>query len=169
MLYLRTFGFFERVSDSTFHITDSGEAFRAAPTDARRIALFTDALSVKKWPFGPITFYPFLLEVINRLPDRRINYEEMNLIVIHSYHRAELQGIVNLVAAYRGLPAEERERLAQETDRRLRALLAQHGGRTAYGRYRRKLADLMVAFGTTTRLRHVDAEPEDRSYIELVR
>ena len=168
MLYLRTFGFLERATDSIFRITDSGEAFRAAPTDARRIALFTDALSVKKWPFGPMTFYPFLLEVIKRLPDRRINYEEMNLIVIHSYHRAELQGIVNLVAAYRGLSAEERERLAQEADRRLRALLAQHAGRTAYGRYRRKLADLMVAFGTTTPLRYVDAEPEDRSYIELV-
>jgi HKD family nuclease len=167
-LYLQTFGFLEMVGDSTFRITDSGKAFQAAPTDARRVALFTEALSLKKWPFGPIAFYPFLLEVIERVPDRRIYYDEMNLIVIHSYHRAERQGIVNLVAAYRGLPAQERERLAKEADQRLRVLLARHAGGTAYGRYRRKLADLMVAFGTTTPLRYVDAEPEDRSYIEVV-
>src|SRR5688572_1899392 len=107
------------VSGSAFRITDSGEAFQAARTNARRAALFTHALSLKKWPFGPIAFYPFLLEVIERVPDRRIYYDEMNLIVIHSYHRAERQGIVNLVAAYRGLPAEERGRLAQDADQRL--------------------------------------------------
>jgi hypothetical protein len=39
---------------------------------------------------------------------------------------------------------------------------------SAYGRYRRKVADLMVAFGTTIGLRFVSADPEERSYIERV-
>jgi HKD family nuclease len=167
-LYLQTFGFLESVNGSTFRITPAGEAFQTARSNSRRVALFTEALSLKKWPFGPIAFYPFLLEVIERVPDRRIYYDEMNLIVIHSYHHAERQGIVNLVAAYRGLPAADRERLLLEADQNLRGLLGRHAGGTAYGRYRRKLADLMVAFGTTTPLRFVDADPEDRSYIELI-
>jgi hypothetical protein len=166
-LYLQSFRFLEDVGGSTFRITDSGHAFESASTDSLRVARYTQALSLKNWPFGPIAFYPFLLEVLERVPERRLYYDELNLIVIHSYHLAERQGIVNLVAAYRGLPMQDRERLAREADQSLRALLGHHAGGTAYGRYRRKLADLMVAFGTTTPLRYVRAVPEDRSYIEL--
>jgi hypothetical protein len=93
----------------------------------------------------------------------------MNLIVIHSYHQAELPGIVNLLAAFRGLSPTQRDRIVRNADASLRTLLAAHAGGTAYGRYRRKLADLMVAFGTTTRLRYVAGVSEDLSYIELVR
>jgi hypothetical protein len=166
-LYLQTFRFLEDIGGSKFRITDQGLAFEAASTDSQRVAGFTKALSSKSWPFGPIAFYHFLHEVLQRVPDRRLYYDEMNMIVIHSYHHAERQGIVNLVAAYRGLPIQYRERLSDEADESLRALLSQHAGGTAYGRYRRKLADLMVAFGTTTPLRYVSAAAEDRSYIEL--
>ena len=167
-LYLQTFGYLQDVGHSIFRITGAGDAFLSARTDARRTALFTQALSFKKWPFGPLAFFPFLLEVIQKVPNGRIYYDEMSLIVIHSYHRAEMQGIVDLVAAYRGLPTEQRRHLAQSADERLRELLTLHAGRTAYGRYRRKLADLMVAFGTSSPLRFVDAEPEDASYIEYI-
>jgi hypothetical protein len=167
-LYLQTLRFLEYIGASMFRITDLGQAFEAASTDGQRVTRYTQALSLQTWPFGPIAFYPFLIEVLERVPDRRLYYEEMNLIVIHSYHHAERQGIVNLVAAYRGLPIQDRERLATEADQSLRLLLSQHAGGTAYGRYRRKLADLMVAFGTATSLRYVRAAHEDRSYIELV-
>jgi hypothetical protein len=149
-------------------VTSAGQALAQARTDRRRRALFTDALSRKKWPFGPIAYYPFLREVIERVPDRRLYYDDMSLIVIHSYHQAELQGIVNLVAAYRAFPDDRRAAVAADADRRLRELLERYAGGSAYGRYRRKVADLMVAFGTTIGLRFVSADPEERSYIERV-
>jgi hypothetical protein len=89
----------------------------------------------------------------------------MSLIVIHSYHRAERQGIVNLVAAYRGFPDRTKERLTKELDQKLRGLLCEVRRRNGVWEISKELADLMVAFGTTTPLRFEDAEPEDRSFI----
>lgn len=166
--YLQTFDFIRQVAPHTYQVTRVGHSFARARTDRRRRELFTDALSRKKWPFGPIAYYPFLREVIERIPDRRLYYDEMSLIVIHSYHQAELQGIVNLVAAYRALPDDRRAAVAADADGRLRVLLERHAGGSAYGRYRRKVADLMVAFGTTIGLRFVSADPEERSRIERV-
>jgi hypothetical protein len=79
-----------------------------------------------------------------------------------------VEGIVDLVAACRGLLTEQRHRLAQSADQRLRELLTLHAGRTAYGRYRRRRADLTVAFGTSSPLLFTDAEPGDASYIEYI-
>ena len=166
--YLETFDFIRQVAPHTYQVTSAGQAVAQARTDRRRRALFTDALSRKKWPFGPIAYYPFVREVIERVPDRRLYYDDMSLIVIHSYHQAELQGIVNLVAAYRALPGDRRAAVAADADRRLRELLERYAGGSAYGRYRRKVADLMVAVGSTIGLRFVSADPEERSYIEHV-
>jgi hypothetical protein len=168
-LYLQTFEFIRQVEPHRFDITETGIAFARSRSAVQRRRLFTDALSRKQWPFGPIRFYPFLCQVIDRVPERRLYFDEMSMIVIHTYHQAELQGIVNLVAAYRGLPREAQDAVTAEADHRLRELLAQYGGGTAYGRYRRKVADLMVAFGTTIGFRFEEAIPEDRSYIERTR
>jgi phosphatidylserine/phosphatidylglycerophosphate/cardiolipin synthase-like enzyme len=165
-LYLQTFGFIRQVEPHTFEITTAGAAFARAQSAVQRIRLFTDALSHKQWPFGPINFYPFLCHVIDRVPERRLYFDEMSLIVIHTYHQAELEGIVNLVAAYRRLSDNLRNSLAMEADHRLRELLAQYAGGTAYGRYRRKVADLMVAFGSTVGFQYIEAATEDRSYIK---
>jgi hypothetical protein len=165
-LYLKTFGFIRQVEPRTFEVTTAGAAFAETQSDAARIRLFTEALSRKQWPFGPITFYPFFCQVIDRVPEQRIYLDEMSLIVIHSYHQAELDGIVDLVAEYRGLPDKIRNSVAVDADQQLRGLLGQYAGGTAYGRYRRKVADLMVAFGTTIDFQFVEASIEDRSYIE---
>lgn len=167
-LYLQTFHWLEEVDREHFRITRPGERFLGAQTDIKRAHLFTEAMSLKKWPFGPLAYYPFLQDLLARVPDRRLYYDEMDLIVIHSYHRAELTGIANLVTAYRGLPDQLRIQLRNWADRRLRAKLQAHAGGTAYGRYRRKIADLLVAFGTTTGLEYVAVAPEDRSYVQLV-
>jgi hypothetical protein len=166
-LYLRTFEFIRQIARQRFDVTTLGLDFARAQSDEERRRLFTVAMSRKQWPFGPLAFYPFLRQVIDRVPERRLYYDEMSLIVIHSYHRAEMQGIVNLVAAYRGLPDDVRYSLSEDADHHLRQLLDQYAGDTAYGRYRRKVADLMVAFGTTIGFLFVAAEPEERSYIEL--
>jgi hypothetical protein len=165
-LYLQTFEFIHKVGSHTFKITSTGKSFARAQSAAQRRRLFTNALSLKKWPFGPIAFYPFLCQVIDRIPERRIYFEEMSLIVIHSYHQAELQGVVNLVTAYRGLPDDVRESVALDADTQLRKLLGKYAHSTTYGHYRGKVADLMVAFGTTVGFQFVDALPEERSYLE---
>ena len=166
-LYLLTFGWLERIGTQEFRVTASGERLLGASGPRARARLFTEALAVKKWPVGPVTFFPFLIEILERVPDRRLYYDEMNLIVIHSYHRSELSGIVNLVTEYRALNDADRAALSLWADERLRALLKVHGGGTAYGRYRRKIADLLVAFGSTTRIDFHAAPTEDRSFISL--
>ena len=167
-LYLRTFGWLEQIDQEHFRISRAVESLGAARTDAERTRIFTEAISLKKWPFGPLAFYPFLVELLTRVPDHRLYYDEMNLIVIHSYHRAELAGIANLVTAYRGLSASDRASLSGWADEQLRTLLKAHAGGTAYGRYRRKVADLLVAFGNTTGLELQPAVPEDHSYLQLI-
>lgn len=166
-LYLQTFEFTREIAGQRFEVTTLGLDFARAQSDEERQRLFTVAMSRKQWPFGPLAFYPFLRQVIARVPERRLYYDEMNLIVIHSYHQAEMQGIVNLVAAYRGLPDAVRHSVSEDADHHLRQLLDQYAGSTAYGRYRRKVDDLMVAFGTTVGFQFVDGDPEDRSYLEL--
>lgn len=166
-LYLQTLGWLEQLDRDRFRITSSGMRFRTARTDRVRSRRFTEALELKKWPFGPLAFYPFLLEILERVPDRRLFYDEMNLIVIHSYHRSELAGIVNLIAEYRALDEVQRLAVHGWADQRLRDLLRAHAGNTAYGRYRRKIADLLVAFGSTTRVEYTAAVQEDRSFVRL--
>ena len=166
-LYLQTFGWLEQLDQHTFRVTPAGVRFEQAKSARQRSRLFTDAISLKKWPFGPIAFYPFLLDLLRLVPDQRLYYDELNLIVIHTYHRSELFGIANLVAEYRALSDTGRAHLHGWADQRLRRLLSAHAGHTAYGRYRRKVADLMVAFGSTTQVVfHPDAD-EDRSYVRL--
>ena len=167
-LYLQTFGWLEQIDMNRFRVTPSGESFRKATSARQRSRLFTDALALKKWPFGPLAFYPFLVEILERVPDRRLYYDEMNLIVIHSYHRSELAGIVNLVTEYRALDEPQRVALHNWADQQLRGLLDANAGNTAYGRYRRKIADLMVAFGSATQVEFHRAPSEDRSYLRLI-
>lgn len=167
-LYLRTFGWLEQVDGEHFRITAAGELFAAAVTAAERTQMFTEALYTKKWAFGQLAFYSFLVDLLKLAPDQRLYFDDMSLIVIHSYHRAELSGIANLVTAYRGLPESERRSVRSWADIRLRELLDMHGGGTAYGRYRHKVADLLVAFGNTSGLKYVPAEMEDLSYLRIV-
>jgi HKD family nuclease len=167
-LYLRTFGWLEQIDQDRFRITSAGELLGAAGTEEERTELLTEALSTKKWIFGGLAFYPFFRELLQLVPEQRLYYDELNLIVIHCYHHAELGGIANLVAAYRGFPDTERESLRRWADERLRGLLAIHAGETAYGRYRKKVADLLVAFGNTIGLEYVDAAQQDLSYVRLV-
>jgi HKD family nuclease len=166
-LYLQTFGWLEQLDASRFRVTPTGNRFRKATTARMRSRLFTDAIAKKKWPFGPIAFYPFLVEILERVPGRRLYYDEMNLIVIHSYHRSEVEGIVNLVSEYRVLDEAQRTAVHGWADQRLRTLLVAHAGQTAYGRYRRKIADLMTAFGSTTQVEFCPDASEDRSFIQL--
>jgi HKD family nuclease len=166
-LYLQTFGWIEQLDRDHFVITQDGQRFRRATTAAARARLFTKAISQVRWPFGPIAYYPFLLNVLARVPNGRLYYDEMSLIIIHSYHSGELAGTVNLVGAYRALSTDDRKSLSDSADSELRRLLSAHAGGTAYGRYRRKVADLLVAFGSTSGLRYVSAAEEDRSYIEF--
>ena len=166
-LYLQTFEFIREITRQRFEVTTLGLDFARAQSDEERQQLFTVAMSRKQWLFGPLAFYPFLRQVIDRVPERRLYYDEMSLIVIHSYHQAEMQGIVNLVTAYRGLPGNVRYSVSEDADHHLRQLLGQYAGGSAYDRYRRKVADLMVAFGTTVGFLFIAAEPEERSYIEL--
>lgn len=165
-LYLKTFEFTREIARQRFEVTTLGLNFAEAQSDQERQRLFTIAMSRKQWAFG-LTFYPFLRQIIDRVPERRLYYDEMSLIVIHSYHQAEMQGIVNLVAAYRGLPDDVRSSVSEDADHHLRQLLDQYAGDSAYGRYRRKVADLMVAFGATVGFRFVTADLEERSYLEL--
>ncbi len=167
-LYLRTFGWLEQIDDDRFRITSAGEMLGASGTAEERTELLTEALSTKKWIFGGLAFYPFFRELLQLVPEQRLYYDELNLIVIHTYHHAELGGIANLVAAYRGFPDNERENLRRWADERLRGLLTIHAGGTAYGRYRKKVADLLVAFGNTIGLEYVDAAQQDLSYVRLV-
>lgn len=167
-LYLRTLGWLEQVDHDHFRITSAGEMFGAAGNEEERTELLTEALSTKKWIFGGLAFYPFFRELLQLVPERRLYYDEFNLIVIHCYHHAELSGIANLVATYRGFSDNERESLRRWADERLRELLAIHAGGTAYGRYRKKVADLLVAFGNTIGLQYVEAAQQDLSYVRLV-
>ena len=164
-LYLVNLKWLEQESGQLYRITDAGEKFLRAQTAPQRKKQFTEALSRVKWPFGPISYYPFLLEVTKRVPNERIYLDELDLIVIHSYHWAEAEGIANLVTAYRGLPETDRKTLNAWADTRLRNLLAKHGGKSAYGHYRNKVADLLVAFGNTSPLAYKAAAKGHEPYI----
>ncbi len=135
-LYLLTFGWLKQFDREYFQVTREGNKFRGAITNARRTKSFTDAIAEVRWPFGPIAYYPFLVDVLARVPNRRLYYDEMSLIVIHSYHHGELAGTVNLVGAYRALSTKDRDLLSDWADGELRRLLLVHAGGTAYGRYR---------------------------------
>ena len=165
--YLVKLGFLRQLSGDRYEVTDDGEALSEASSDVEFVDLLTSGMETVTWAFGPIAFYPFLRDLLDRLPDKRIYEDELSLIAIHSYHHTELEGIAALVTLMRELSAARLKKFVDRSYERLESLLGKHAGISSFGHYIQKVEDLMVALGGTRDIDYVSATDDTQAYLEL--
>lgn len=165
--YLERLGFIEELSRSRITITARGLQLSASssPSDLRDV--FSRSLDTIFWSHGNIHFYPFLVDLISRMPDKRIYQSEVDLFVIHTYHQSQIDNRAEIVNMFRSLRAAERANLYRWAHSQLDSLLRTHRNASAHGHYKGKVYELMVAFGCTSQLKYVEKDNPMNSYLTM--
>ncbi|MBI2329083.1 MAG: hypothetical protein HYU85_05555 [Chloroflexi bacterium] len=163
--YLVHLGFLEEKTRGRITLTERGVELGAAIHDSEMREALSRSLMDISWPHGNIYFYPFLLELLSRMPDNRIYQDELDLFVIHTYNQTQIENRVEIMNMYRSLPREERLKFYNWAQGQLHGLLNTYRNSIAYGKYRGKIVELMVALGNTKELRLVKSKTAQRSYL----
>lgn len=163
--YLEHLGFLREEKRGQIQLTDRGVELGAAINDSEMREALSRSLMDISWPHGNIYFYPFLLKLLGKMPDQRIYEDELDLFVIHTYNDVQLENRVEILTMYRSLPHKQRLDFYNWAQERLHSLLNTHRNASAYGHYKGKIWELMVAFGNTTELQFVPGKKGGKSYL----
>jgi hypothetical protein len=158
-------GFLEEVSQSKIKISERGYELGAAITDSEMRQALSRSLEEIKWHHGNIYFYPFLVELLFSLPDKRIYQDELDLFIIHTYNQTQLQNRIDVLTVYRSLPTAERIKFYDSVQEKLHSMLDRYRNTSAYGHYKAKIWEYMIAFGNTTELKFVQGKTVQKSYL----
>lgn len=163
--YLAHLGFINEPRRSRIQLTDRGVELGAAIDDAEmRDALSRSVMNIS-WPHGNIYFFPFMLELLDKMPDGRIYEDELDLFVIHTYNNAQLDNRREILTMYRSLPHKKHLDFYKDIQGKLHSLLIKHRNTSAYGHYKGKIRELMIAFGNTAELKFVQRTSAQKSYL----
>jgi hypothetical protein len=165
--YLIRLGFIEEISRNKLRITDRGVELGAAINSSEMREAFSLSLQNMSWPHGNIYFYPFLLELLKRMPDKRLYQSEIDLFIIHTYNKVQFENRVEIIKMFRSLPIQRRKDLYSWTHNQLGTLLRTHRNDSAHGHYKGKVRELMIAFGCTSQLRYVDRNDPIQNYLAM--
>ena len=92
-------------------------------------------------------FFTFLVALTDRCGGF-VTYRELYNWIIHAYGEAQSNELVQVVGMYRALSDAQRQKLDRRIDSDLKGLLERHVSTSAFGHYRGKVRDLMIAFST---------------------
>lgn len=165
--YLVRLGFVEELSRNRVRLTDRGLELGAALHEGEMREAISRSLEDIYWPHGNIYFYPFLLELISRMPDKRIYESELDLFIIHTYNQAQLDNRVEIIKMFRSLPTQDRKSLYDWSHRQLSTLLRTHRNASAHGHYKGKITELMIAFGSTAELKYIRGDSPLSSHLAM--
>ncbi len=101
-----------------------------------------------RWSWCNMPFFAFLERLVLKT-ESSISYRELYNWVIHVYENSQLDEVAIAIFHYRALPSGLRSKLNERIDSTLRAQLGTHLSESAFGHYRTKVKDLMIAFATT--------------------
>jgi hypothetical protein len=163
--YLVHLGFLREETRGKIKLTERGVELGAAIHASEMREALSRSLMEISWPHGNIYFYPFLLELLAYMPDNRIYQDELDLFVIHTYNQAQLVNRAEILIIYRSLPHKERLKFYNSAQERLHNLLNTYRNIIAYGKYRGKIKELMIAFGHTKELKFVEDKTAQKSYL----
>lgn len=165
--YLEHLGFIKDIGHNRIIITDRGVDLGASLHEPELREAFSHSLKKIYWPHGNIYFYPFLLELINRMPDKCIYQSEIDLFIIHTYNQSQLDNRVEIINMFRSLPVKDRENLYDWAHNQLGSLLGMYRNASAHGHYKGKIYELMVAFCSTSELKYIKEDNPPGSYLTL--
>ena len=165
--YLEHLGFIEEINRGRIKLTERGAELGAALHESEMREAFSHSLENIFWPHGNIYFYRFLLELISRMPDKRLYQSELDLFIIHTYNQMQFENRIEIIKMFRTLPTQDRERLYNWAHSQLGILLKTHRNLSSHRHYQVKIYELMVAFGCTSELKYIDKDSPLESYLTI--
>jgi hypothetical protein len=130
--------------------------------EADLIASFRAILRELRWSWCNMPFFVFLERLVSQT-EHYVSYRELFNWVIHVYENSQLEEVAAAISHYRSLPSGLRSKLDERIDSTLRAQLESHLSESAFGHYRTKVKDLMIAFATTKVFR-LSQSPQTESW-----
>lgn len=152
--YLRRLGLITELGPNELAVSARGERWLELRTDSEIRRAFCELLDEIRWSWCNMPFFGFL----RRLADRCggwVGYRELYNWIIHAYEESQLNELVVVIELYRSLASRLRAELDEQIDKTLKTSLARHLSESAFGHYRGKVKDLMIAFATSGEFRLV--------------
>jgi hypothetical protein len=156
--YLVRFGLMTEPLQGHIALTEVGRVWSAA-ADSELIKLYLDVLSQIRWTWCNMPYFRFCCDLAD-LAGGYITYRELFNWVCHATDYSQVNDYGSVLNVYRSLDENVRSRVNDGIETQLRSLLERHISVSAFGHYRTKISDLIVAFATSGEFKLRDgAEP----------